>query len=113
MREQGFRNEFDEADGSAVHFVGFSGDEPAATCRVCPGEWTIGRIAVRRDFRGRDLGTGIVRAAEDYIREQGGSEARISAQLQAVPFYQKLGYRAEGEVYEDEGCPHIRMRRAL
>ncbi|MDY4474645.1 GNAT family N-acetyltransferase [Mitsuokella sp.] len=37
----------------------------------------------------------------------------LSAQIQARPFYEKLGYRASGEEYLDEYCPHIRMEKEL
>ncbi|MDE8715150.1 GNAT family N-acetyltransferase, partial [Veillonella atypica] len=29
------------------------------------------------------------------------------------PFYESLGYKAEGEEYLDEGCPHVIMRKKL
>jgi predicted GNAT family N-acyltransferase len=37
----------------------------------------------------------------------------LSAQTHAVPFYARLGFATEGEVYDDCGIPHIDMRRAL
>ena len=116
VKEQGFTLEFDETDGKATHFVGFSGEVPAATCRVYRDEvlgFVAGRIAVRKAFRGKGLGGEVLRAAEGYVRERGGGEVVISAQLRAEPFYEKQGYVREGNAYRDESCPHVRMRKKL
>jgi prephenate dehydrogenase len=37
----------------------------------------------------------------------------LHAQLQALPFYEKLGFRSEGGVFDEAGLPHVRMRFAL
>lgn len=116
VKEQGFTLEFDETDAWAAHFVGFWAEVPAATCRVYRDDalgFVAGRIAVRKEFRGKGLGAEILRAAEEYIRESGGGEAVISAQLRAAPFYEKQGYVREGKEYRDESCPHVRMRKKL
>lgn len=46
---------------------------------------------------------------EQEIRKRGGRKILLSAQEQAVPFYQKNGYHCVGEPYLDEFCPHIQM----
>jgi predicted GNAT family N-acyltransferase len=30
-----------------------------------------------------------------------------------VPFYERLGFRSEGGVFDEAGIPHVRMRLAL
>ena len=117
IEEQGFINEFDEIDEKAVHILLYDNDTPAAVCRVFyseeHGQYVIGRIAVRREFRGKHLGAEIMRSAEDEIRKLGGNTAGLSSQVQAMGFYEKLGYRPVGEQYMDEHCPHIRMEKEL
>ena len=116
-KEQGFEDEFDEIDETAK-FVLLSIDGKAAgTCRYFPsdvvGDAHIGRMAVRKLYRGQHLGTKIMMAAENAIRRDGYKTCSLSAQVQAKPFYESLGYKAEGEEYLDEGCPHILMRKLL
>lgn len=57
MREQGFQEEFDEIDGRAVHLVLYCDGSPAAVCRFYQdrmnGEYLIGRLAVRKAYRGK------------------------------------------------------------
>lgn len=117
MEEQGFVNEFDDIDSKAVHIVLYADGSAAAVCRVFYSEehnaYTIGRIAVRKNFRKHHLGTAIMSAAEDEIIKQGGDIAVLSSQKQAEGFYQKQGYCPKGEVYLDEGCPHILMKKKL
>ena len=117
MKEQGFADEFDEIDDIAK-FVLLSIDGKAAgTCRYFPsadeGDAHIGRMAVRKLYRGQHLGTKIMMAAETGIRRDGFKTCSLSAQVQAKPFYESLGYKAEGEEYLDEDCPHILMRKVL
>ncbi|WP_276745793.1 GNAT family N-acetyltransferase [Ruminococcus champanellensis] len=115
VREQGFQLEFDKTDETAVHIVAWDGTQPAGTCRVYPAEgcFYIGRVAVLPQYRGTGLGRELMRRAEAYIRSTGGTAAELSGQVQASGFYKKLGYTPVGEVYPDEGCPHIRMQKKL
>lgn len=116
--EQGFQNEYDEIDSIAAHVVLYdSQDVPVATCRVFFDSnlksYVIGRLAVLKKHRGENLGTNVVKAAEEYIRKNGGHSVILHAQCRVSNFYQKLGYVSYGEVEDDEGCPHIHMRKQL
>ena len=77
------------------------------------GEAHIGRICVRKAYRGRDLGRMIVEALEKQAEKVGYKEVGLSAQTRVQQFYEKLGYRAYGDVYKDEYCPHIAMKKTL
>lgn len=118
MKEQGFCNEFDSLDAKAWHVVIYEGGDPVATGRTFPKEgdskiWMIGRVAVRRPYRGKNYGKAVIVALEKKLRELGASYAELSSQVQARGFYEKLGYTAYGEEYLDEHCPHIAMRKAV
>ena len=117
MKEQGFQNEFDETDQTASHIVLYIENIPAAACRFFPGqpqgEYVVGRIAVRKEYRGHSLGSRVLAAAESEIRMLGGRRVILHAQQQARPFYEKQGYSAYGEPDFDEDCPHIWMKKEL
>lgn len=117
MKEQGFEDEFDEIDEIAKFVLLYIDGKPAGTCRYFPsneeGDAYIGRMAVRKLYRGQHLGTKIMMAAENGIRRDGFKTCSLSAQVQAKSFYESLGYKAEGEEYLDEGCPHVMMRKVL
>ena len=115
--EQGFVKEFDEVDGEATHLVAFENGEAVGTCRYYEtetvGEYVIGRIAVLRTLRGKGLGGKLVGEAEAQIKARGGKLAHIGAQVQAIPFYEKIGYTAVGGRYMDEHVEHQGMEKSL
>ena len=117
MEEQGFHDEFDETDQTASHIVLYIENIPAATCRFFPGqpqgEYIVGRIAVRKEYRGHSLGSRVLAAAESEIRMLGGRKVILHAQQQARPFYEKQGYSVYGEPDFDEDCPHSWMQKEL
>ena len=72
----------------------------------------IGRVLstreVRRTGAGRDLmGEGIRRAEALYP----GSRIRIGAQLYLEKFYESFGFTTVSEPYDEDGIPHVEMRR--
>jgi predicted GNAT family N-acyltransferase len=116
MEEQGFCREFDEIDDTAWHLLLRDGDKPVATGRVYSSGQdvvTIGRVAVVREYRGCGAGRAVLQALEEFARGRGVKEIKLSAQVQAEGFYRGLGYRASGEEYLDEHCPHIEMHKLL
>jgi len=117
VKEQGFEEEFDDIDKTATHIILFDGSHPVGVCRVFTdpesGRVMIGRVAVRKAFRGRGLGADIIKAAEEYAAENGVNEIWIHSQERAAGFYSTLGYEDTGIHDVEEGCPHILMKKAL
>ncbi len=117
IEEQHFQEEFDGIDSRALHLVLYRDGSPAGTCRVFqgrePGEYLLGRIAVRKSFRGQNLGAALLEAAEREIRKRGGGSVRLHAQQRAAGFYEKQGYAPYGPVEYEEYCPHIWMEKKL
>lgn len=116
--EQGFQNEFDEIDEVAAHILLFDEDGlPLATCRVFwdadMNSYTLGRLAVIKKYRGKNIGSVLVREAEKYVQEKGGKELVLHAQCRVEQFYEKLGFVKFGRIENDEGCPHIWMKKSI
>jgi len=107
--------EMDEYDETATHFLLRDGETPLATARLLEkhGLAKIGRVAVLREARGRGLGLAVMQAVLDEARRQGFKEAILDSQTYAIPFYERLGFAAEGEEFDDAGIPHFLMRRRL
>lgn len=117
IKEQKFKNEFDDTDKIAYHVVGYDNNGNAvATARFFKDEhnnYHIGRIAVLKSSRGKNIGSKIVAFCEQEIKKLGGKESILSAQVRVKHFYNSLGYTQEGNQYPDEGVPHILMRKSL
>ena len=116
MAEQGFRNEFDEIDERAYHVVIYDGELPIATGRLFSGEngcYIIGRIAVKKEYRGSSLGSRVVKELEKQAEILNAKCISLSAQCRVQEFYKKLGYTATDDIHDDEGCPHITMKKDI
>ena len=71
---------------------------------------SIGRIAVIDSLRGLSIGSklvdeGLRRSLENYMTDK----STISAQEYLIKFYEGHGFRVNGEVYDEDGIPHIQM----
>lgn len=118
IKEQKFKNEFDDIDETAYHLVLFQNDEPAATGRMYLSEedntaYILGRIAVLKDYRKQHLGKEVLAILEERAKNFGAVKTVLSAQMQAKGFYEKYGYKQSGEIYYDEHCPHVHMEKIL
>ena len=75
-----------------------------------PANPHIGRVAVLAQARGTGAGRAVMdfleRAALARYGAGGTVRVELSAQDQAMPFYERLGYIAYGDAYLDEGIPH-------
>ena len=115
VREQGFSAEveLDGRDDGCIHAVVMNRyGLPLATGRLLP-DGHIGRVAVAKTMRGTGVGVQVMHALEAAARTRGFTATVLSAQTYAQGFYAKLGYAAEGEVYSDEGVPHVDMMKQL
>lgn len=115
--EQGFKEEFDDIDKTALHTVLYSDDIPIATSRIFYDEerksYIIGRIAVIKPFRGQGIGRVILENAEKIVKDKKGTILSLHAQERASEFYRKQGYSETGEKDYDEYCPHVWMTKEL
>lgn len=115
--EQGFEDEFDQIDDIAWHIEGWDQGLPIAVGRMFesdhPSIYTIGRIAVIKEFRQKNVGKAVMEALENHARQLKAIAIELSAQCSAEGFYEKLGYIRQGEVYLDQFCPHIKMVKNL
>ena len=117
VREQGFQEEFDSIDSFATHILVLVDGNPAGICRVfwdeAQKQFLLGRVAVRKTFRGLGIGAVLVRAAEKQAASMGGRALHLHAQCRITGFYAALGYTPYGGIEDDQGCPHIWMGKVL
>jgi predicted N-acetyltransferase YhbS len=71
------------------------------------------QMAVDPEFQKTGIGSHLVRFAEDSARVNGVEKIVMDARADVTPFYEKLGYAAEGGVFESVGIPHQKMMKSL
>ncbi|WP_447591375.1 GNAT family N-acetyltransferase [Aquipseudomonas campi] len=102
--------EWDDEDSEAVHFLATEGDYPIGTARLLP-DGHIGRVSVLKDWRGLKVGDALMQAVINEAERRGQREQKLSAQVHASSFYERLGFRIEGDEYLEAGIPHVMMVR--
>jgi predicted GNAT family N-acyltransferase len=71
------------------------------------------QMAVAEPRRRERIGTQLLACAEDWARGQGYRLMVLNARLGAEGFYAQHGYLAEGEPFDENTVPHVRMTKSL
>lgn len=107
--------EIDGKDKDAYHLWAEKNGKIITYTRILlPGisykEASIGRVLVRMDYRGKELGRELMERSIEYVKEEMGEEKiRISAQERLADFYISLGFEQVSEMYLEDDIPHIEM----
>ena len=118
--EQGvpFKMEFDAQDEmeSTWHVGAFVQNEIIGTMRLLfpkKGLMIIGRLTVKKDFRNNGVCRRLLHYAEKQARSQNIQLIQLSAQVQAMSFYEKEGFVKSGDKYLDAGIGHYHMSKKV
>ncbi len=103
--------ELDDEDAHALHIIAEENGIAVGCARVIlsGNDVHIGRLAVKRSYRGQGIGSAVCRFIIDYCRKQGYIHIWLNSQLQAVGFYSRLGFESQGEIFMEAGIEHIKM----
>ncbi|MCF5710429.1 GNAT family N-acetyltransferase, partial [Pseudomonas syringae] len=104
--------EWDSEDMDAVHFLAYEGDYPIGTARLLlDGE--IGRLSVLKDWRGMKVGEALLTMIIAEAEKRGLKKQKLSAQVQAIAFYERFGFTVVSEEFLEAGLPHVDMIRQV
>lgn len=114
-------DELDDLDPECLHLLVFPSGaaslaEAVGTARlylVEPLRAKAQRVAVQRTARGAGAGRALMGALEKLARREGREQVVLGAQLEALTFYERLGYEAYGKIFDDAGIPHRMMTKSL
>ena len=107
--------EWDGADATSRHLLGWADDTPVATARwrTVPHDGhlvaKLERFAVLAPYRGRGYGRRMVEAAMADARDAGFPDQMLHAQAHLEAFYASLGFRSTGRRFMEAGIPHVEM----
>jgi len=71
------------------------------------------QMAVTEDRRRERIGARLLACAEHWARAEGYTLMILNARLGAEGFYARFGYRAQGDPFDENSVPHIRMTKLL
>lgn len=101
--------EWDELDAECIHLLAEADGHPVGTGRLTP-DGRVGRMAVLAGWRGRGVGARLLAGLMDTGRARGDAQCVLDAQVTAIGFYERFGFRTEGDTFLDAGIVHQRMR---
>ena len=115
--EQGISKEieFDNEDDKALHFIVYNDELPVATLRVLINNEKahIGRVCVLKEYRNKSIGSSLLINIESYLKKINIKEIYLYAQIQAINFYTKIGYKQVGNSFYEANIEHIKMIKNL
>ena len=99
-----------EFEEESTHFILLENDVPLATARHRKTEkgFKLERFAVLETARGKGYGMQILEAILHDLKDE-NTLKYMHAQQQVIPFYEKVGFIKEGDLFEEAGIMHYKM----
>ncbi len=104
--------EIDEFETTSDHFLVLVDNQPAGCGRLrLKGHFAkFERIATLKQFRGSGVGSKLMSFMMNHACQKfPGALPYMHSQAEAIPFYQKLGWSVEGEIFYEANIPHQTM----
>jgi len=105
--------EWDDHDEGSIHALARDGKGRAIGCGRLLPDGHIGRLAVLAPWRGEGIGAALLAELTGLAHSAGHARAILNAQTRAVAFYERYGFVAIGDVFEEAGIPHRVMERTF
>jgi predicted GNAT family N-acyltransferase len=115
VEEQGVPRdiELDEHDVGSLHALAWDDAGRVIGTGRLLADGHIGRMAVLPEWRGKGVGSAILKRLIEAARARGDRSVALSAQVHAVSFYRAHGFSVQGAEYLEAGIRHQAMQREL
>ena len=99
-----------EFEQESTHFIVFDNEEAVATARhrKTKNGYKLERFAVLERKRGNGYGHIILKAILEDLSIFNGN-IYMHAQLDVIPFYEKMGFEKEGDIFIEANIMHYKM----
>lgn len=102
---------------SSIHLGCYNDHNELLACLVLKPisneEVKMRQVAVFPNVQKQGAGTFLVQSSEVIAKSECFSKMVMSARLPAVPFYERMDYNIEGDVYQEVGVDHLKMWKLL
>ncbi|WP_341738882.1 GNAT family N-acetyltransferase [Microcoleus sp. CAWBG640] len=106
-------SERDNHEDGAVHLVGICDRQIIASARLresSPGVGNISYVAVLPEFQNQGIGTKLIENLIVKAQQKNLKSVRLMSRINAIKFYQKIGFSEQDNPFEFLGIPHIFMQ---
>jgi GNAT superfamily N-acetyltransferase len=88
--------------------------EAAPWAQADEASWRLRGMATAEDKRRQGIGAAVLAAVLEYVERQGGGRLWCSARTAARSFYERAGFVARGDVWDEANIGrHIMMERQV
>ncbi len=110
-----FTNEELEEEKHHIQIAGFLNAELVATAVLVPeGEqMKMQRVVVLENLRNKNIGSEMLIFCEKIASDRNFKLMYCHARDTAINFYSKNHYYKEGDYFDEDGIPHLKMRKTL
>ena len=105
--------EWDAEDARSLHALARAADGTPIGCGRLLPDGHIGRMAVVAPWRRRGVGDALLTWLMAAARARGDAAILLNAQVHAMPFYARHGFRPVDAPFDEAGIPHRVMRLVL
>ena len=106
-------SERDNYEDAAVHLVGICDRKIIASARLrelSPELGSISYVAVLPQFQNRGIGTKLIENLIAKAQAKNLKTLRLKSRINAIKFYQRIGFTEQGNQMDFLGIPHIFMQ---
>lgn len=104
-----------EEEKDHIQVIGQLNNKIIATAVLVPEQENIKmqRVVVTDEFRNLNIGSKMMTFCEGYSASENFKMIYCHARDSAVNFYLQNRYIAEGDYFDEDGIPHLKMKKSL
>ena len=106
-------SERDNHEDGALHLIAMCDRKIIASARLrelSPKLGSISYVAVLPEFQNQGIGTKLIKKLIAKAQQKNLKNLRLMSRINAIKFYQKLGFSEQENPFEYLGIPHIFMQ---
>ena len=100
-----------EEEKNHIQIAVFNANKIIGTAVLVPegSSLKMQRVVVNDDLRNQNIGSKMMTFCENYAHSKGYQTMYCHARNSAVNFYSKNNYNAQGDYFDEDGIPHLKM----
>lgn len=112
-----YLTDFPAEEKDWLHFVTMDDDDTVIGCivgiKINKTTVRLRQMAVHEKYQRQGIGSVLLTFTEKECQSAGFKKIIVHARKDAAGFYEKTGYKQEGEEFMEVSIPHLSMKKAL
>jgi len=102
-------------DTDGIHFGAFKDGLLVGVVSLFPTGtvFQFRKFAVAANQQNQGIGTGLLQYVIIFCQQQQGTLLWCNARVNAIPFYEKLGFKVAGQPFEQNNNAYVKMEKSI